>query len=280
MMQVRQDLNERQFGKFRDFIYKTSGIRINDNKLSLLSNRIRRRLKAGNFTDFDAYYLHLRSPGGGREIGHFIDAVTTNETFFFRTPHHFEWLKSDFLNDLVASERRGERSRTLRIWSAGCATGAEAYTIAICLRDNLFRFRDWSLSIVATDISEEALRDAREGVFRPRAFEGVSAPQRRRYFRPVGEDGCLQVKPELKELVHFEHHNLMKAMRPPPFDCIFIRNVLIYFDRDSKQTVVRNLIDALVPGGFLVVGPSEGIYDILDPLERHSAYLYQKPAES
>ena len=275
-----EQLNQRQFSQFRDFIYKTSGIRINDNKLSLLSNRIRRRLKAGDFADFDAYYHYLSSPEGNREIEHFLDVVTTNETFFFRTPRHFEWLRSDFLNEAVANERRGERPRTLRIWSAGCATGAEAYTIAICLQENLFRLRDWSLAIIATDISEEALRDARTGVFRPRAVEGVTEQQRRRCFQPVGDDGCWQVRPELKALVQFEHHNLMTPMRQAPFDCIFVRNVLIYFDRVSKQTVVRNLIDALAPGGYLVVGPSEGIYDMLDPLERHTTLLYRKPAES
>jgi chemotaxis protein methyltransferase CheR len=275
-----EQLNPRQFERFRDFIYAKSGIRINDNKQSLLSNRIRRRLKAGEFADFDAYYGYLTSPQGISELERFIDEVTTNETSFFRTPSHFDWLKTDFIREVLAQQRQGTRSRDLRIWSAGCATGAEAYTIAICLRENLFRLRDWSLAIVATDISEEVLRDARAGVFRPRAIEDVSQQQLRRCFQPVGEDGCYQVRPELKEFVRFEHHNLMTPMRQAPFDCIFIRNVLIYFDRASKETVIRNLIDALAPGGYLVVGPSEGIYDMLDPLERQAAFLYQKPVGS
>jgi chemotaxis protein methyltransferase CheR len=275
-----EQLNPKQFERFRDFVYAKSGIRINDNKLSLLSNRIRRRVRAGEFADFDAYYGYLTSPQGIGEIERFLDEVTTNETSFFRTPSHFDWLKTDFIREVVAQQRQGRRSRDLRIWSAGCATGAEAYTIAICLRENLFRLRDWSLAIVATDISEEALRDARTGEFRPRAVEEVSKQQLRRCFQPVGDDDCWQVRPEVKELVRFEHHNLMTPMRQAAFDCIFIRNVLIYFDRDSKETVIRNLIEVLAPGGYLVVGPSEGIYDMLDPLERHATYLYQKPKGS
>jgi len=128
-----EKLNSRQFGRFRDFIYEKSGIRVNDNKLSLLSNRIRRRLKAGAFSSFDAYYTHLTSPAGASELEYFLDEITTNETFFFRTPAHFDWFKGDFVTEIVRSQRAGERERSLRIWSAGCATGAEPYTISICL---------------------------------------------------------------------------------------------------------------------------------------------------
>lgn len=269
-------LNPLQFDRFRDFIYVKSGIRIPDNKLSLLSNRIRRRLKAGGFTDFDTYYRHLTVADGRGELEHFLDSITTNETFFFRTEHHFNWLKGEFLNHVVAQVRRGERSRSLRIWSAACATGAEPYTIAICMWENTHRLRDWSVTIVGTDISEAALQMAREGVFKPRAVEAVRQRQLRRCFTPSG-DGCWQIRPELKQLVEFEYHNLMAPMGQIPFDCVFIRNVLIYFDRASKRTVVSNLIDAMVPGGFLLVGPSEGIYDMLEPLERLQPFLYRKP---
>ena len=274
-MQLEQ-LSPQQFERFRDLIYEMSGIRVNDNKLTLLSNRIRRRLRAKELTGFEAYYQYLTSPCGNSEIEHFLDEITTNETFFFRTPSHFEWFKSELISQIVSAERRSARSRSLRIWSAACATGAEPYSIAICLQENLFRLRDWSLNIVATDISEEALREAREGVFKRRAVEAVTERQLSRCFLPR-EDDRWQVKPEVRKLVRFERHNLMTPLSEPPFDCIFIRNVLIYFDQDSKRTVVKNLIRALAPGGFLVVGPSEGIYAMLEPLERLSAFLYQKP---
>lgn len=269
-------LNSSQFERFRKFIYAKSGIRVPEHKVSLLSNRIRRRLKAGDFADFDTYYRYLTSPRGRGELEHFLDSITTNETFFFRTEPHFDWLKGEFFNNVVTEERRGKRPRSLRIWSAGCATGAEPYTIAICLYENRHRFRDWSITVLGTDISEEALRDAREGIFRPRAIETIEQGRRRRYFTSADEDR-LQVRPELKQLVTFQHHNLMTPMDPPPFDCVFIRNVLIYFDRDSKRKVIANLIDAMAPGGFLVVGPSEGIYGMLAPLLRRQPFLYQKP---
>jgi chemotaxis protein methyltransferase CheR len=272
-----EQLNARQFDRFRDLIYRTSGIRIADNKQSLLSNRIRRRLRPGQ--DFDAYYRYVTSPEGNGEIEHFLDAITTNETFFFRTESHFDWFRSDFLGEVVAAERRGERPRSLRIWSAGCATGAEPYSLAICLRENLYRLRDWTLEIVGTDISEEALRAARDGRFKPRAVEAVTEKQRRRYFEGPADDGSWRVRPEVRELVRFECHNLMRPMSTAPFDCVLIRNVLIYFDQASKTVVVRNLIEALAPGGFLVVGPSEGLHGMLEPLERRTMFLYRKPRE-
>jgi chemotaxis protein methyltransferase CheR len=272
-----KQLNRQQFDQFCDLIYRTTGIHIATNKLSLLSNRIRRRLQAGQ--DFDAYYRHLTSPQGRGEIEHFIDAITTNETFFFRTEAHFEWLRTTFLSEIVASERRGERPRSLSIWSAGCATGAEPYSIAICLLENLYRLRDWTISIVGTDISEEVLGEAREGLFRPRAVEAITERQFRRYFEGPGEDGRWRVRRAVRDLVRFERHNLMTSLNAAPFDCVFIRNVLIYFDRDSKRTVVGNLVQALSPGGYLVVGPSEGIYNMLEPLERLAPFLYRKPDE-
>lgn len=271
-----EQLNPRQFDRFRDFIYRKSGIRIDDRKVSLLSNRIRRRLRAGDFADFDKYYRHLKSPEGVSELEHFLDAITTNETSFFRSENHFIWFKSKFLPEAVAAQRLGKRPRALRIWSAGCASGAEAYTIAICIAENLFLLRDWSITILGTDISEQVLRKAREGIFNARAMEAVSEQQRRRYFQTASESDTWEVRTGIRRLVQFENHNLMQPLRHEPFDCIFIRNVLIYFDRDSKRAVIANLIEALAPGGYLVVGPSEGIYDMLQPLRKLSAFLYQK----
>jgi len=270
-------LNPRQFERFRDLIYELSGIRVNDNKVYLLSNRIRRRLKAGPWHDFDAYYQFVTSPAGRGEIEHMLDVITTNETFFFRTGAHFEWFAGDFIGEIADETRRGTRPRSLRVWSAGCATGAEPYTIAICLHENRHRLRDFSLSVLGTDISEEALREARDASFRPRAVEQVGEPRLKRCFEPPDGEGRRRLRPELRRMVTFEQHNLMTPLRHPTFDCIFIRNVLIYFDRVSKQAVIANLIRALSPGGYLVVGPSEGIYDMLDLLQRHRPFLYQKP---
>jgi chemotaxis protein methyltransferase CheR len=273
-------LTPQQFERFRDFIYKKCGIRIDEKKVSLLTNRIRRRLKAGEFENFDVYYRFLTSPAGAGELECFLDAITTNETFFFRTEKHFDWLKTDLLPELIARQRAGKRAPSLRIWSAACANGAEPYSIAICLAENRYRLRDWSLKILGTDISEEALRAARKGLYKSRAVEAVSEKQRRRYFQHQTEDDLWQVRPELKKLVEFKKHNLIEPPPEPAFDCIFIRNVLIYFDRDSKRVAIDNVLGALAVGGYLGVGPSEGIYDMLDPLRKISPLLYQKIDET
>ncbi len=269
-------LSSQQFDQFRKFIYENSGIHVDKNKVTLLSNRIRRRVKAGGFADFDAYYRFLTSPNGAGELGGFLDAITTNETFFFRTEKQFDWLRGDWLTEQVAQHRAGKREPHLRIWSAGCASGAEPYSIAICLAENLYRLRDWSLQIVGTDISDEMLDVARAGIYKPRAIEAVNERQRKRYFQQQTDQDLWQVRQPIKQLVQFRQHNLMQPLGEPAFDCIFIRNVLIYFDLQSKQSVVNNLLGKLAVGGYLVVGPSEGIYEMLGGLKRVSPLIYQK----
>lgn len=269
-------LNSNQFERFRDFIYKKSGIRIDEHKVTLLSNRIRRRLQAGDFEDFDVYYQFLTSRDGVGELEGFLDAITTNETFFFRTENHFQWLKTDFLRDMIALHQSGKRPASIRVWSAGCASGAEPYSIAICLAENKYRLNEWSLQILGSDISEEMLRAARRGTYRPRAVETATDHQLRRFFRHQPDSDVWEVRPQLKQLVDFTRHNLMEPSPGKDFDCIFIRNVLIYFDRESKGVVVKHLINALAPGGYLVTGPSEGVYDMLKGMRKVSTFVYQK----
>jgi chemotaxis protein methyltransferase CheR len=273
---VTEKLSPQQFGRFRDFIYRQSGIRVDVSKVTLVSNRIRRRLRAGAFTDFDAYYAHLTSPQGAGELEQFLDAITTNETHFFRTAGHFDWFKGDFLTGMIQRQRDAAHPPLLRVWSAACSTGEEPYSLAICVAENSLRLRNWKASIVGTDISEAVLKEARTGIYQQRSLEEVSPTQLRRYFDAQPDGNAWQVKPAVRELVEFRRHNLMEPLRLPPFDCIFIRNVLIYFDRESKQAVIKNLIGALARGGYLVVGPSEGIYDMLEPLVKRATYLYQK----
>lgn len=267
-----EKLSREQFERFRDVIYRHSGIRVEASKITLVTNRIRRRLKARGLTDFDAYYRLLTRAGDEREMCDFLDAVTTNETSFFRTPQHFSWFEDEFL--LSASARKS--AAPLRVWSAACSTGQEPYSLAMCAADAAGRLAGRGVTIVGTDISAEALRVAREGVYAPRSVEEIPQRRRERYFQ-VTPEGNYSVRPMLKELVSFRRHNLMTALRAAPFECVFIRNVLIYFDLESKQRVVERLIQSLAPGGYLVVGPSEGIYDLLAPLTKRKTFLYQKP---
>ena len=173
-----------------------------------------------------------------------LDVVTTNETFFFRTKKHFDWLRGKLINELVSDQRAGKRSASLRIWSAGCSTGAEPYSIAMCLAENTYRLHDWSMEILGTDISEEILNVARDGKYKSRIMESVSEKQRRRFFRHSPELDLWEVRPEIKQLVQFKHHNLVQSPIGSRFDCIFVCNVLIYFDQDSKKLVIDNLLNA------------------------------------
>lgn len=271
-----QQLTSSEFRRFQEFIYQNSGIRVPDTRKTLLSNRIRRRLKAGSFADFRTYYEYLTSQSGQEELEEFLDVVTTNETFFFRTRKHFEWFGSEFISEMIQRARRGERPKSLRVWSAACSTGEEPYSLAICLLQNQLRLRDWTLEIVGTDLSRQVLQDAQAGLYRERSMEQLTDAQRRRYFRRSKDSDHWQIRSNAADLVRFQRHNLTQRLHLPPFDCIFIRNVLIYFDRDSRQTVVEQLVRALNPGGYLVTGPSEGIFDMLGMLTRRSSFLYQK----
>lgn len=272
-----EKLSNRQFELFREFIYRHSGIRVDLAKVTLVSNRIRRRLKACQQDDFDTYYRYLNSPAGVGELELFLDAVTTNETHFFRTPHHFDWFKGPFLDELALRPHAGSQPRRLRVWSAACSTGEEPYSVAVCVQESAIKLRGWKTTILGTDISEAVLRDARLGVYRKRSLDEVSDARLKRHFEVSPDGATYTVRPAVREMVEFRRHNLMEPLKLPPFDCIFIRNVLIYFDRASKQVVINHLVNSLAPGGYLVVGPSEGIYDMLSPLVKRSTFAYQKP---
>ena len=269
-------LTQDEFDRFRTFIYGKTGIRMADGKITLLSNRIRRRLRDLGIESFEDYYQQLtcdRLPG---ELEQFIDAITTNETHFFRTGGHFDWFSSTFLPELLdrATDRRHDRS--LRVWSAACSSGEELYTLAICIDEQLHRFAGWNISLLGSDISETMIEAAHRGVFPDRSLEQVSPERRKKYFTPDAAGGWA-IRPRLVQQCEFRRHNLLDPLTGPRKDCIFIRNVFIYFDRESKQRAVRNLIDTLAPGGYLVVGPADGIYDLLGDLEKKSIFLYQKP---
>lgn len=269
-------LTNKQFELFQCFIYKRYGIKVDISKVTLVSNRIRRRLKPSNCNTFDQYYRLISSPAGLSELTGFVNAITTNETSFFRTPSHFDWFKNQFVPQLVANKPKEKLTRTLRVWSAACSTGEEPYSVAMCLAELQALLRGWTTTVVGSDVSEAALSLAREATYSERTMQGVSAERIKLYFVEK-EPGRWMLQPKITAMVDFRNHNLMEPIPLPPFDAVFIRNVLIYFDRESKSKVIENLLRAIAPGGYLVVGPSEGIYDMLSGLTKHSAFLYQKP---
>jgi chemotaxis protein methyltransferase CheR len=264
-----------EFEQFCNFIYEQCGIRIGDRKVALLSNRIRKRVRAHGFADFRSYYRYLVSTEGVAELKCFLDSVTTNETSFFRTDSHFQWLTECFVPGLHSRFRKGNTA-PLRVWSAACACGAEPYSLAIFFDQNRFRLpRGLNVEIVATDISENELALAREGVFKTRMLESMNSQQRSRYFVSVGNDAW-QVHPRIRISVEFRQHNLMQPFDHEAFDIILLCNVLIYFDLESKKQVLSNVVRALSEDGFLLVGPSEGVFNLLDGLEKVSTLVYRR----
>lgn len=269
-------LTQHEFQQFQAFISKLCGISVADNKIALLSNRIRRRLRATNISDFSAYLAHLKSLTGKEELDGFLSAITTNETSFFRTEKHFEWLKTEFIDAVLAQARAGTRPKRLRIWSAACSTGEEPYTIALCLAENAHRLAGWKIEILGTDISEHAISKARAAVFGDGILDEIPDKLRTKFFAEQPTTKTWEAKSVLKEMITIRRHNLMEPNPESGFDCVFIRNVLIYFGRESKQKVIENLVRAMAKGGYLVVGPSEGIFDMLGMLTKRSTFLYQK----
>jgi chemotaxis protein methyltransferase CheR len=275
-MKELEPLTAHEFELFRKLIYDRCGIKIDIAKISLITNRLRRRLRDTNCEDFKSYYKLITSKLGSAELVEFVDALTTNETSFFRTASHFEWFKNDFLTEIAREKSLGKREANLRIWSAACSSGEEAYSLAMCISEASLVFRDWSIQILGSDISESSLKKAREGVYTERTMAELDQHRVRRYFTEVTEKE-FKIKPAISQLVQFKTHNLMNPFSEKPFDCIWLRNVLIYFDRSSKEKVIDNLVRSLNTGGYLVLGPSEGVYDMLGMLTRRSTFLYQKP---
>ncbi len=276
---ITRQVTDEELGRYAEFVYERTGIRISPQKKTLLSNRLRRRMKALGIDDYDAYYdLLVRLGVNDPEWDAFLQEITTHETYLFRDPNQWEWFSKVYLPDVQSRARRGERKKVLRIWSAACSTGDEVYTIACCIADRVANHSQWDIEILGTDIGVGALEEAKRARFSKRAMNQVSESMRRRFFQQV-DDETWEAKPVLRDWTRFRQHNLMEPLRARPMDLIFVKNVLIYFDPESKKTVFRNIDKALARDGLLVTGPAEGISELLKQYERIQPWLHRKPAK-
>jgi chemotaxis protein methyltransferase CheR len=270
------ELTDGEYQKYCELIYRVAGIRIAENKRVMVGNRIRRRLRATGIPTFSEYYNFLISPAGNGEMPLFLDAITTNETYFFRDIQNYDWLGDTFLPEIVQHALVRKRPKSLRIWSAACSTGEEPYSIALKLLVRKSVLSGWRITIMGTDLSGAVLDAARTGSYDTRAVRLIDLGQRQAFFTEEPANQRWAIRPEVKAVVTWKQHNLLFPLKEDPFDCIFLKNVLIYFDTESKQAVVRNVINSLAKGGYLVTGPTEGIYTMLDPLSKLKPWLYQK----
>lgn len=250
-----EPLSQETFDRFRALIYTHTHIHMRESKHILVSNRLRKRVLALGLSSYEEYYRYL-TEGKERqvELPNFIDAVSTNETYFYRETGHFNALTERILPELF------RRRRTLRIWSAGCSSGEEPYTLAIILEEGRGRLWEGQAEILATDISREMITAAREGSYRERSLRFVPAGLHERYFQPAGV-GTWRVAPALKQRISFGVHNLLEgAPEPGPFDLIFCRNVMIYFDKPTQRQLVDEVFASVLdPSGYLCIGHSESL---------------------
>lgn len=256
-------MSDEMFRQIRDFIYQQTGIYFQDNKKYLLEGRLAKRAQILNLSSFEAYYQLIK--GGVRrmeEMKHLYDAVTINETFFFRNEPQFEAFERTLVPQIIEARRGGPTK--LRVWSAASSSGEEAYTLAMIFLEKLRPAHPrLDIEIVGTDINSTVLETARQGVYREYSVRNTPKPFLDKYF--VAEDSRFYLDEKVKSLARFEHMNLYDRARMRTmtrFDIIFCANVLIYFDAKSKIQVVSDLYDALNPGGFLFIGYAESLHGI------------------
>jgi chemotaxis protein methyltransferase CheR len=275
--QLSKDLTLAEFRQFRDYIHQHSGIYLEESKLDSLRISLLARATRLDCEGWDEYFEVLaRDEPEFREL---MSLITINETSFFRFPAQFEALRGQVLPQLAAS-RSGD-NRTVRIWSAGCSTGEEPYSIAITFLESGLEGSGWRCEVMGTDVSTKALGVAKAALYPERAVSGLPPDIVRRYF--TKEDDGYRVASSVRSLVEFGYHNLIKEPYPLAlmgnWDVIFCRNVTIYFKLESTKRVVNNFFSSLNPGGYLFPGHSEtltSVSDVFEPIETGGVFLYRK----
>ncbi len=278
LTETERELTRKEYELFRRLIYEKSGIDLGDQKQQLVRARLGKRLRGSDFKSYGAYYEYVKNDASGDELSGLIDAISTNTTHLFREKQHFDFLSRN-LEQQAQNQRRRLANDALRIWSAGCSSGDEPYSIAMTVDDALSTSRrDWK--ILATDISTKVLEQARAGIYEQHRLGTVPPPYRQRYFaRASGDDRThVQVKASLRGRITFAHFNLMMPTFPfrQGFNYIFCRNVMIYFDRQTQERLVAKYAAHLRPGGYLLIGHSESLNGIQHPLSYVQPTIYQK----
>jgi len=276
-----QTMTEAQFRGFRNYLHEICGIYFNDDMQFVLEKRLLRRLEALNIKDFSGYLEYvMERPEGAGEIGEAINILTTNETYFFREKFQLEAFQKEIL-PAIHAEKKARSTRRLRIWSAGCSSGEEVYTIAI-LVDQSGLFKGWDVKILGNDISSRVLQKAEKGIYSSSSFRETPDHYLKKYFKKHDEEHY-SVVDYIRRMVEFREINLInqeKVARAGIFDVIFCRNVIIYFDLDMKRRVIDYLFNVLDPGGYLLLGHSESLLNIstrFDLVHLKSDMVYRKP---
>ncbi len=266
---------DKDFEKIRQFVKQHTGITLSDAKKTMVYGRLSRRLRKLQVPSFKEYFA-LATREGSDELINFINAITTNLTSFFREEHHFDFVKNAVIPELLVKKSHNKK---LRVWSAGCSTGEEPYSIAISLYESIPDIDAWDIKILATDLDTNVLSHAQAGVYDIERVSGLSAERKRTWFlRGKGaHKGSVKVDARLRRLISFKQLNLMQQwpMRGP-FDFMFCRNVVIYFDKPTQKVLFDRYADIVADNGYLFLGHSESMYKVCDRFELLGNTIYKK----
>ena len=265
--------SDKDFQRIKRIVYDYAGIDLNESKKNLVYNRLAKRIRFLNQDSFKEYLDYVEKMGK-EEFVHLINAITTNLTFFFRENHHFEYLAETVIPGLL---KANANSKKIRIWSAGCSTGEEPYSIAIVLKETVPQ--GWDAKVIATDLDSNVVQTATNGVYAMDRLKGVTEARKKRWFlKGKGSvEGKVKVKDELKHSIEFGQLNLMEDWPiKDSIDVIFCRNVVIYFDKATQSRLFDRYAERLPMGGHLFVGHSESLYNVCDRFELLGKTIYQK----
>lgn len=272
------ELSDQDFSFFSRLVYEKCGIHLHDGKKELVRSRLSKRLRELKLNGFGAYLDMLRHDNSDEELVQLLDAISTNLTSFFRERRHFDFLTEEAMAALLRRVR-SENRREILIWSAGCSSGEEPYTLAICFTAALAGERDVGVKILATDLSTRVLQTAKSGVY-PRAKVGNIGTDilKRCFLKGKGRmSGFVRVHPDIRSCIEFQRLNLMEPFGfSSRFDVIFCRNVMIYFDKPTQEKLVNKYYDALRPEGYFLIGHSESLMGISHRFRYLYPTIYQK----
>lgn len=272
-------ISDQEFTRFQQLIYQEAGIFLSPVKKALLTGRLARRLRELGLRRFGDYYQHVVDDRSGDELVLLLDAITTNETQFFREPRQFDYLESVIYPAWEQAAAEGRRSRQLRLWSAACSTGEEPYSLSMSLQARFPAELGWTIDILATDISTQALARARAGVWPIARAAHIREDLLKRYMLrgTGGHEGKMKAGSEVREPLRFDRLNLNDDAYPVVgnLDAIFCRNVLIYFNNESRARVITRLLDLLAPGGYLFLGHAESLNGLSDRVKAVAPAVYR-----
>ncbi len=274
-------MSDEVFSRFSSFIHSELGIKMPETKKTMLQARLQKRMRRLGLQCFDAYYEHIFNGDQEEELSNMVDAITTNKTDFFREPTQFEYLKHSALPELAQRYSKKIR-KNISVWSAGCSTGEEPYTLAMVLANFFQQKSVGNFSILASDISTQVLATAKRGLYPENAVKPVPTELRHKYLmRGKGsQNGFCRIVPELRERIIFKHLNLNTGKTfgiRTPMDILFCRNVIIYFDRQTQIKLFNKFYSQLASGGYMFIGHAESLLGINDRFRSVGPSIYQKP---